>query len=450
MADLQQYVNVDPTKPDECKEIAVERAGRTVTLVAPVSRKKRGIPVYFEMKSTAKNIVPSLEEANFSKETLKHLKGRIGGLPGTSTRCALTDGKGVARLTIKLSEFGGDEFEIEAYLKGKNGKKKKVLKSEKYIVWRRIYYQVSRFKAAPKGAGRSGILPEVAKLDWPSVQAEFKAREHNIEMIDETTTDLITRRANVLQPEADIDLQKSAREGYDPKREPLAMRVVLVNQLASCVEQWLADIVQVKEGVSVTVPTTRKLWVDESLAITEDWAVEAQWRRDPKDGWKPLDRKYLEYKGPQAFAINLHKIPKTGFFDFFRKAQIRLKLRYLKSSKNGLSWHNAIWIAAENMHKGARARGEKQQTTIHEAGHFIGMVPPGQSTQYTGHGHVGGHCSTGLSAADKALPDYGGLSGTCVMFGENATTRKEQFCAICDTSVRTRNVVLSRMPVSWV
>jgi hypothetical protein len=269
-------------------------------------------------------------------------------------------------------------------------------------------------------------------------------------MIDETTTDLITRRANVVNTEDDSVLQKSAREGYDPKREPLAMRVVLVNQLASNVEGWHSDIVNVEENAAVTVTARRILWVDESLPRTEDWALEAQWRRDEHDGWKTLERKYLQRTAPNKFIINFREIPKKGFFDWFRKAQVRLKLRYLDSSTNGLSWCNAIWLAAENMHKGARSATDKQQTTIHETGHFIGMVPAGQSTHYVGHGHQGGHCSTGLSAAQKALPKYGGLPGTCVMFGENATTRKEQFCTICDDSVRTRKVVLSTMPASWV
>jgi len=448
MADVNQYVNVDPAKPDERKEIDVKRAGRSVVVVATVSPKKKGIRVYFDMKSTGNNIVPSLEEANFSSDKLRHLRGRAGGLPGRSTRSALTDAKGEARLTIKLSEFGGDAFEVEAYLL-KKGKKGKTLQADKYIVWRRVYYQVSRFKAAPKGAGRAGALPLPPALVWAGVSDEYKARDHNIELVDETATDLITRWANVLDPDDGAKLKKSAREGYDPKREPLAMRVVLVHQLATPDEAWFADIVKVKENTPTTVTTTRELWIDESLPLTEDWAVTAQWRRDKKDGWKTLDRKYLTYTSATTFQVNFRDIPKDGFFDFFRSAELRFKLRYLDGSTNGLSWYNAIWLAAENMHIGARSVDAKQQTTIHEAGQFIGMVPAAQSTQYTGHGHQGGHCFTGLSAADQAGADYRGLSGTCVMFGENATSRKGVFCSTCDPSVRTRKVVLTKMPASW-
>jgi hypothetical protein len=447
MADVKQYVNVDPAKPDERKELDAKRAGRQVVIEATVTPKKAGVRVYFEMKSTAKNIVPSLEEANFSDKKLKHLKGRAGGLPGRSIRSSLTDASGVAKLTVKLSEYGGDEFEVEAYTMGKGGKKKKSLKADKYIVWRRIYYQVSRFKAGLKGAPHaSQTLPVPPKLVWANVEKEYKDREHNVEMIDETTTDLITRRANVI--EADIDLKMSAPEGYDPKREPLAMRVVLVNQLADHKDNWLAAIINVSEGVPTSVTTPEDLWKDESLPETTDWLLTAQWRRDKHDAWKGLDRKFLKATGRDSFQINFTKIPKDGIFDFFRKAQVQVKLRYLKGSTNGLSWYNAIWLAAENMHEGARSEDAKDQTAIHETGHFIGMVAAGQSTHYTAHKHQGPHCSTGLSPAQKALLDYRGLGGTCVMFGENATTRKGVFCAVCDPSVRTRKVVLVKMPTS--
>lgn len=449
MADVKQYVNVDPNEADQRKELPAKQAGREVILEATIAPKRQGVLVYFEMKSTAKNMAPSLEEANFSSDKLKHLKGHAGGLPGTSTRCARTNGKGVARIAIKLSEFGGDEFETKAYIKLKSGKKKE-LQADKYIVWRRVYYQVSRFKSGPKGAGRTGTLPEIAKLNWATVEKEFKDREHNIELIDETSQDLTTRRANVIDTNDDSVLKKSAREGYDPKREPLAMRVVLVNQLASYEVRWLTDIVTVDENQPTTVTTPRRLWVDESMPRTEDWAVQAEWRRDDKDGWKTLDRKYLQRTASNQFVVNFREIPKQHFFDWWRDAQIRVKVRYLAGSTNGLSWYNTIWIAAENMHKGARSEADKQQTTIHETGHFIGMVPAGQATHYTGHGHQGGHCDTGLSAVQKALSDYGGLPGTCVMFGENATTRKGEFCTECDQSVRTRKVVLRKMPASWV
>jgi hypothetical protein len=227
------------------------------------------------------------------------------------------------------------------------------------------------------------------------------------------------------------------------------MRVVSCHQIARSKKAWHRAIVTVKEGVPTVVSADFTLWVDESVPLSEDWAISAEWRRDASDGWKPLDRQCLSLKTPTSFEIDFRHIPKKHVFDFFRQAQTRFKLRYLDTSANGLSWYNAIWIAAENMHQGVRTASDKTQTIIHETGHFVGMVPAGQSTQYTGHDHTGPHCSTGLSAADVASPTYKGLSGTCVMFGESAVSRHGTFCSVCDPSVRTRKVVLMSMPSSW-
>ena len=63
-------------------------------------------------------------------------------------------------------------------------------------------------------------------------------------------------------------------------------------------------------------------------------------------------------------------------------------------------------------------------------------------------GHVGPHCSTGLSAEELKLSVYGGLNGTCVMFGESAVSRKPIFCSECDKSVREAAVrVAHNMPM---
>jgi type VI secretion system secreted protein VgrG len=64
-------------------------------------------------------------------------------------------------------------------------------------------------------------------------------------------------------------------------------------------------------------------------------------------------------------------------------------------------------------------------------GHKVGMVPDGTTldatpNQYTGKGHVGSHCHTGLAV----LATYSGVDGsTCVMFG--ATNGLSAFCADC-------------------
>jgi hypothetical protein len=75
-------------------------------------------------------------------------------MPGVFRKRVATDENGEAKVELHLSGFGGDEFEVKAYVLKPGGKKGKELLSQKYVVWRRIYYQVGRFKSGTVGANR--------------------------------------------------------------------------------------------------------------------------------------------------------------------------------------------------------------------------------------------------------------------------------------------------------
>ncbi len=82
---------------------------------------------------------------------------------------------------------------------------------------------------------------------------------------------------------------------------------------------------------------------------------------------------------------------------------------------------------------------EQNQTIIHEAGHKCGMVVDGRGNlpdqvpaHYSGKGHIGGHCHSGLA---PNLRSYAGVSGSsCVMFGE--TNGISSFCTDCSDSLK--------------
>lgn len=468
MAEFKQYVNLDPTQPNQlaatshgAAKVEPERAGREVVIKVKINKKKRGIPIIFELTMDSKNVVSSFDLSEYSPGQRIAL---LMGLPGAGSRQTLkrrvrTDKKGEATTTLIVSNFGGDKYTVEAYMKKKPDKK---LVSDTYITWRRIYYQVSRFKSGPRGAGRTGgALPEITNFNWAGVIDEYKARQHNIELADDTSTDLVKRRYNVLgfkknQQKQSVainlkDFKKSASVGYDPKREPVSMRVVLINQIA------VATFPRIKfkpmgEGDVVTKTIAKKFWRDDSKPLTYDALPKVQWRRTGSKVWHDMPRKYVKVTYPSTVKIDFSalKLKKKHFFDFFRKVEVKLGVMAKSGGINGLSWANTIWIAKSAMHGGDRAEPGKIGTTIHETGHFIGLVPSAQTTtHYTGRGHQGGHCSQGLSAADKLLPSYSGKSGTCVMFGESASSRVNIFCGDCDPSVRKSPVIVGKMPASW-
>jgi hypothetical protein len=163
--------------------------------------------------------------------------------------------------------------------------------------------------------------------------------------------------------------------------------------------------------------------------------------------WQPLDFKCLRATGPRSFEVKIDHLPVSSrssekYLPFARRrAKVRVVYRFLKDSTLGLAGGNTIWIAHECMYGRPLSHDSKIKTAIHEAGHFIGMVREEQPGRYVGHDHVGGHCSTGLSAADLAKSSYRGLNGTCVMFGEGASSVRKEFCSRCDPSVRALKVL---------
>jgi hypothetical protein len=102
------------------------------------------------------------------------------------------------------------------------------------------------------------------------------------------------------------------------------------------------------------------------------------------------------------------------------------------------------------------ATNAQQQTAIaiHEAGHWLGMVPDGDAVNnkpvpdktpnfYTEKGHQGPHCSSGLNDTEKAMSDYtqiDPLRSDCIMYGE--MNNRSAFCNDC--AIALKKMDLSR------
>ena len=458
MAELKQYVNLDPNRPTELKEIPAQRAGRIITLVAKLNKKQAGIPVVFDLIAGPKNHIPLALGKDGSRKTprdLRQLKGGLG-MPGIFRKRVATDDNGDAKVELHLSGFGGDEFEVKAYLLKPGGKKGKELLSKKYIVWRRIYYQVGRFKSGMVGANRKGNLPEIPHFDWAPVKTEFEARRHHIELADDSRADLVSRYKNILEPIPPYnDLLYSVKKGYVKEREPVSLRVVLCNMIAQSYVDTKKRIIIIDRR-SIDIPIDADLWQDESLPIGTDCIISAHIQFHEKDTPRPINGIFMYGVGPSTIRIRFDLMEQSSFETSFgkkpTKAKITFKLRLLESSTNGLSWHNAVWLAHNFMHgKIPYTPGGKQSTAIHELGHFVDLVNPRQKTWYVEHGHQGPHCSTGLSNNDTMQANYQGLKGTCVMFGEGDPLAKtvNKFCTTCDPSVRESSVRNPQRMRNW-
>lgn len=121
---------------------------------------------------------------------------------------------------------------------------------------------------------------------------------------------------------------------------------------------------------------------------------------------------------------------------------ITLKVNWVNRMRGGISIGGGNMICVCTRAWWANeSTADQNQVMVHEMGHKIGMVPGGTGkgpdktpNQYTGKGHVGSHCHTGL----PVQASYSEASGTCVMFG--STNNKSAFCADCVTAVKKEDL----------
>ena len=420
MADIKQYVNLDPDKPKQLDGLDKARAGKRVVFEAKIDRKKAGISVRFTVVRGASNVLE----------------------PGTVSKyIATTDGTGKAVWPYDLSEHGGDTFAVKACVD--SDKTSTALSSNTYFVWRRIYYQMSRFDAGTPGAGQPGdSLPAVPAFDITAAKTELEARNHNIELVDKSRKALITRYANLLTGQSkSLDYKRSAEDSYLAELEPVTVRIVVVNQIGETkTETYLESDHEVEGKDAIEVPDT--LFKDPTFAKDKDWFVSAEWRYHGGVAFSALAAKWLTRTGDRDVEIDFPGAAIATGVNAGKNVDIKLTYRCMPACGNGSSWHNVVYLATMEADGALRTADELTATATHELGHFLNMVPAGQETYYLGSGHQGRHCHTGVNESH----DYAGKKGTCIMFGESGAKRLLTFCELCDPSLRKSTAVREGMP----
>jgi hypothetical protein len=213
------------------------------------------------------------------------------------------------------------------------------------------------------------------------------------------------------------------------------------------------------------------LWIN--VDETKDWLEQAQievvdangrsvWQGQvPPAAITPMGSDDAGYTGITIEARKIVMPQMTGC-----TLHVKVRAKVIKGGINGFSsgaQGNGSLIAVCTRHAyKARQPGELAQTLVHELGHKINLVPPGDRTmadpkgftwggrasgryldavpaQYFGRGHQGSHCHTGYTPTNETEP-MTGKSGTCVMFGENGISRTGRFCGDCTTRLRKIDV----------
>ena len=187
--------------------------------------------------------------------------------------------------------------------------------------------------------------------------------------------------------------------------------------------------------IPIIVGTAQKyLW--KNIVTGESWFVSASFRKDggATDVNIPAVKVTPVPVNPAvADMCNSVRIQVDDLTTAVETGTITLNVHIVNRMRGGLSFPggNLICVCTRAWWQ-TKTGASQNQVMVHELGHHIGHVPEGTGTgldktpnQYTGKGHVGSHCHTGLGV----LASYSGQSGTCVMFG--ATHANPAFCADC-------------------
>jgi hypothetical protein len=194
------------------------------------------------------------------------------------------------------------------------------------------------------------------------------------------------------------------------------------------------------------------LWKD--IEPSEDWFVSAVYIPDgagspiliPKSRIIPIPEypvstyPHLSDRCNQI-SIDVSHLP-TG------TGKIKVLLNVVNRFRGGLALGstNLVCICTKSYWQKSSSSSQNN-VTIHEIGHKVGMVSDGTgikpdkvSSYYWATGHIGAHCSTGLSATELITTDYKShtSSSTCVMFGTG--NGFSNFCVNCAPAVKKTDI----------
>lgn len=393
MAEIKQYINLEPDSND-----------------ASLGRIKK-------VKLTMQNKVCSLvyvflEGDGGNKDKSKLIADNRAGIgaSGVEKTMTVTGVDGSIEFDLVLSNYGGDKFKVTASM-DPAGKKDIVEVSDTYVVWKKLYYQLSSMKPS-----------FVFALD--KVIDEYK--KHFIE-IKPTSSITVPHKENLETNEL-----ATYRGHFAKKKSPFEAHIVLIDrQCDSDSKRFRQKITKLKD----ILPYAEDAWP------FADFLVKAE--------AKVGSGVYTAGKIVVTRVATGIEVDIAGLAVDPTKVDVwvDIKIKVLAGEYTGdASFPPHVFIAVGK----PRSVASKSKTVAHEIGHGIGMVPiTGHDLHYENvNGGMGNHCRFGATPNQKSAGQGGTftgtyMNGTCVMYA--FSSEHYTYCATCKEFVREAKLYESSM-----
>jgi len=388
---------------------------------------------------------------------------------------ATTDEKGWTNVVkFYVSKYGGDKFTITAKADEKDvGKGTGTeLKIEKYIVWRKFWYQLSR------ATGYAAPLPANAVAAYAKVKAEMVHAETRdftrADLSDDLKDRTFMKEWMVKQGGADRDVAVIGVHNVDDLRthvfreeahRPIKAHLVATEYQCDAIagdESDLEDYEMTTNPKSFTVPSGRNLVCKPPLRPGQNLVSSGEYgRRNPAGVFNRLGAIADANVTIERTRANVKEIKVTlpagaPAPTVANPIILRLKVwtagNYLGVSHNG----NVVCVYRPTAAAGTQgSEGDYNNTVIHETGHSFNQTPtPGNEPQslnahpeqYIAHGGSGSHCSDAATTkpandqrnVDTDVPEV--VGGTCVMFHSFNAACINEYCDTCKPYLRLQDM----------
>lgn len=424
MADLEQWVNLTRhTKWFGDGLTEVERTTESVKVTIQFDERSRATGLL--------SVTPGSDNVTYTATEIPRRNATFT-LPNFTDRQFQTDETGKYEVDINVGPAGGNEFTIS--VKDADGNE---LKSDLIKTRRKLYLQIIKM---------SGVS-EPAASDVTAMKDEYwnESKRIFLKIVEYASGQTIPSSINLDHNTSSAvqTLRSQARAVYDNSKAPNAFVAVMVKKIGPSELESGSVAKDIRSAQSSSSPVTF------NTTKTFMSVVDPARNNNLVLIWIPSEGvPQIILSGKITFeGNNTIKIDPTGLTPGTGPGRFIYSIMVCSGALAGLSYPTinftvtgTRWAESNDPFSADIIR----RALIHEMGHKIGMVPGTQSdrvldvqsSQFSGRGFAGNHCSTGLTTplpAPPALLSDAPGSASCMMWGQ---TVADHYCSACLGSLR--------------